>query len=245
MIGILIVNLNNKELTRNCLESLRKQSNKKFEIYLYDQNSDEDGTDEFLSECTAKLGVNKVIKNETNVPLNHLWSDFKNLCHHKYLCFLNNDVVVSKYFVEDNINILNKDRKAGIVIHVTNNPDFLKSEPVLKYALLEPPFYQGWDFTIRRDLMPEIPKGLKVFCGDDYIFAKVYATGYKIAMVFSSPIIHYKEKTRAMVPNIHEIQTSDTAFFRTLLSTENLRQINLIFDCGLSKRFPTEGMKLK
>jgi len=242
MIGVLIVNYNNIELTKNCIESLDKQNNKKFEIYLFDQNSDEVGTSEFLTQCEEKKI--KVFKNSENVPLNHLWNDFKNICPHRMLCFLNNDVVLSKTFIDDTTNVFNTNSKVGIVIHVTNNPQYLKAEKTLKYAILEPAFYQGWDFTIKRSLMPEIPKELKIFAGDDYIFAKVNSLGYKVAMVFSSPIIHYKERTRKLINNINEIQQSDTAHFYNLLKSENLKQVNHIFDSGLSLKYPTENMKL-
>lgn len=241
-VGILIVNLNNLELTRNCIESIQKQINKNYRIYLFDQNSTEKNTSEFLNEC-SKNNINVYINSE-NVPLNYIWSDFKNICDCEYLCFLNNDVIVGNTFIDDTIKILDTNIDVGAVIHVTNNPNYIKSECNLKYKIFDVPRYQGWDFTIRRDLMPIIPKSLQIFGGDDYIFAKLYTDGHKIAIALSSPIIHYKEKTRINILGIREIQNNDGLAFRKLIIDENLKQAYSTLDDGTCLKYPEKNFNL-
>ena len=114
----------------------------------------------------------------------------------------------------------------------------------LEYKVLYPPYYQGWDFTIRRNIIPKIPKQLKIFGGDDYIFAKIVQKGYNVALVYSSPIIHYKEKTRINIPNIKEIQEEDAMNFYKILYMENLKQINITTNVGLCKTRPEPNMKI-
>ena len=238
-VGVLVVNLNNIELTRGCLDSLSSQVNQNFKTYLIDQNSDEKGTDKFLKEYENKGVI--VHKNNTNVPLNHVWNEFKSKCNCDYLCYLNNDVVLSHFFIDDTIRILDSEPSVGAVIHVTNHHQYLKSGN-LNYKIMS--VYQGWDFTLRRDIIPTIPESLKVFGGDDYLFAKIRTAGYKTAMVYSSPIIHYKEKTRVNIPDIKQIQDNDKKVFGSLISTEGLKTMRHTVGAKICKKFPTNSMGL-
>jgi hypothetical protein len=243
MVGIIIVNLNQLKLTKNCIDDLKKQINQNFKIYLFDQNSSEIGTAEYLDECIKDNIL--VYKNTENVPLNYIWNNFKNICDYEYLCFLNNDVELSNTFIDDTIKILNNESTVGSVIHVTNNPYYLQSKNTLEYKIFnEMPLYQGWDFTLRRSIIPEIPRALQIFGGDDYIFAKINTMGYKIAIAYSSPIIHYKEKTRVNIPNIGIIQRNDALNFSELIRNERLRQIDSTMNHGISQKFPLPDMKL-
>jgi len=244
-LSILIVNLNNLDLTKNCIKSLELQINQNFKIYLFDQDSDEKGTELFLKECENNKNINiEVIRNNENIPLNHLWSNFKNLTNDNYLCFLNNDTILSNTFVDDTIKILDKEPTVGAVIHATNNPKYLKSLNILSYEVFKKPLYQGWDFTIRKNLIPEIPKSMLIFGGDDYIFAKLNTLGYKTAIAYSSPDIHFKEKTRVKISNIDKIQFNDGQIFRSLISDEKLIQIDSTLNHGYSFRIPLPNMSL-
>lgn len=241
-IGVVVVNLNQLELTRKCIYDLQQQINKNFEIYLYDQNSKELGTHDFMLECSS-LGIN-VIENEENIPLNYIWDNFKNICNCEYLCFLNNDTELSNKFIDDNINVFRVEPNVAFVIHVTNSPTYYITQNKLNYQILKPAYYQGWDFTIRRKLMPDIPKPLIIFGGDDYVFAKVIKGGYDVALVYSSPIIHHGSVTRATVANIGEIQNRDARYFYQVLAEEQLTQINITVNVGLCNRYPTPGIKI-
>lgn len=243
LVGILIVNLNNIELTKKCLESLDDQINKNYKIFLIDQNSNQPNTLEFLTECEKNKKIS-VIKNKENRPLNHIWNEFKHMCNAPYLCFLNNDTVLSNTFIDDTLKILDSEEKVGAVIHVTNNMKYVKSENTIKYEIFNKSLYQGWDFTVKRDLVPEIPKGMLIFGGDDYIFAKLNTLGYKVAIAYSSPIIHFKERTRVLIPNIGEIQKNDGMLFRKLVADEKLIQIDSTMNHGYCGKYPPKDIKL-
>lgn len=243
-VGILIVNLNNIELTKKCINSLKKQTNKNFKIFLVDQNSDEIDTDVFLNECHMYNDI-IVYKNHTNIPLNHVWNNFKYICDYEYLCYLNNDVIVSSNFIDDTINVLDNNKEIGVVIHVTNNTNYCQSSNVLNYTIPAPARYQGWDFTIKRELYPTIPEELLIFGGDDYIFAKLNTNNVKIGLIYSSPIIHFKEKTRCNIPNIRDIQIKDANNFWNIAKNENLVVAISTMDDNICFKYPPPNFQLK
>lgn len=192
---ILIVNLNNLEFTRSCINDLLNQDTKDFKITLIDQNSSETGTQEFLNTLNSK-GIN-VVLNVSNRPLNHVWNEFAANSTEDLLCFLNNDVVINSNFVSHLIEVFQCEPTVGIAVHSTNHPSFSAIHDKLIYRVVEPfKFMQGWDFTIRRDLYKPVPESIKIYCGDDYIFHNVYEQGYNLAYILSSPMIHLEGQSK-------------------------------------------------
>ena len=253
-IGVLVVNLNNLNFTKKCIRDLQEQTNQNFKIYLFDQNSDEEGTSEYLSECKEN-GI-RINQNCSNIPLIRIWNFFKDICNSDYLCFLNNDVELSNNFIDDTIQIFEKEPTVGIVVHITNNPKYLIAKKELEYRIFDKPLRQGWDFTIRRGIMPEIHPKLQLFYGDDYLFSKIDAMGYKVAIALSSPIIHYLSQTCVQIPNLNEIADQELLVYSKIMRTERLKAINST--CGkinknrkivsssdsLCKLKPEQGMKI-
>ena len=241
-IAILIVNLNNIEYTKKCINSLNNQTNKNFKVFLVDQNSDEIGTSEYLDECLNNNII--VIRNSDNFPLNHIWNNFKNLTNFKYLCFLNNDTILSSNYVDDTLKTFNDNIKIGIVIHVTNNNLHNKIKNKLEYIVLTEPMSQGWDFTIKREIYPDIPKELLIFGGDDYIFSKLCKYEYLVAMVYSSPIKHFKERTRCNINNIKEIQDNDKGNLYKIVANENLILTKSTTQNKICNKYPPKNFNL-
>lgn len=192
-LSILIVNINNLVYTRDVINDLFQQSCPSFYITLVDQNSIEKGTTEFLNTLSKEEVM--VVRNCRNEPLNYLWNKFHEHCQAPYLCFLNNDVRVPRNFVEDTLKIFELEPTVGAVIHATNHSCY-NSVTDLKYEILRNRYVQGWDFSIRREAYTPIPDSLKFFGGDDWIFTKLFAKGYKVACAISSPIIHYNAMSR-------------------------------------------------
>ena len=54
-IRVLVINLNNKSYTENCINSLLNQKFNDFKITLFDQNSSEIGTEEMLNFFKALI----------------------------------------------------------------------------------------------------------------------------------------------------------------------------------------------
>lgn len=184
---VLVVNINNLDFTKDCISDLKKQ-NVPFDLTVLDQGSSEEGTDEYLKGLENSC---RVIRNSFNMDLNRVWNNFYTENQNPYLCFLNNDVRIPSNFIEDNEKILDKEKKVGCVAHATNHLSYQKKTD-LKYIIPSKNYMQGWDFCMRREAYNLIPKNLRTFGGDDYLYVHLYRNGWKTAFVLSSPIIHYK-----------------------------------------------------
>jgi hypothetical protein len=193
-ISICIVNLNCLQDTKELIWDLNRQSFSNFTVTLYDQNSTEKGTTEFYQS----LRKNKytVIQNGENKPLNHIWNEFAEKCETKYMSYLNNDIRITRNYIEDTIFVLAKDTRVGIVVHATNNRKFSSAQSPTKYTLDSSRIKQGWEFSIAKEHWAPIPKPLKFYCGDDIIFDNIQSKQLKVGIVTSSPVIHKLSRTR-------------------------------------------------
>jgi GT2 family glycosyltransferase len=194
-IRVLVININNKDYTKNCINSLLNQKFKKFKITLFDQNSSEEGSEEMLNHFMS-LGVD-VIKSKINTPVNSVWNWFYENYNEDILCFLNNDVLIYDNFISDIINVFEKESNVGVVVHSTNHDSYTEKKEVTEYTVVEPKiFMQGWDFSIKRNVYTLVPTELKTYCGDDFIFHKLYEKGYDLAYITSSPMIHFEGQSK-------------------------------------------------
>lgn len=195
-IRVLVVNLNNREYTRSCINSLLNQKDINFKITLFDQNSNEEGTTEMLNYFT-KMNVD-VVRNTDNDPLNSVWNWFYLTYTEDILCFLNNDILIYDNFVSDIVNVFEKEPKVGVVVHSTNHDSYIDKKDVTEYVIVEPKKYlQGWDFSLRRELYTIIPEKLKTYCGDDYLYYHLYLKGYNLAYITSSPMVHFEGQSKS------------------------------------------------
>lgn len=196
-VAISIVNFNCLEHTKNLIMDLDRQTYGDYHVYLFDQNSEEDGTREFLEKMRVRPNYT-VIQNGYNKPLNHIWNDFAGsmTAASEFLCFLNNDIRIPSNFLFDTVNVLSRDGRIGIAIHATNNRDFSTATSPTRHIFETGQIKQGWEFTLRRSEWVEIPPILKFYCGDDFIFFKAFERQRRIGVITSSPIIHKLSQTR-------------------------------------------------
>ena len=207
-IHVLIVNLNQLNYTQRLVNDLLVQDGL-FDLTIFDQNSQEDGTDRYYNFLKTKWtleGCNlNIIRNTVNAPLNHVWNWFYEHASNDFLAFLNNDMEICNNFIKDAISIFEKEDKCGMIVHPTNNEKYTKLDK-LTYEITEEPFLQGWDFIMRRCLYESIPSEMKLYCGDDWLLNSVIRKGYYEFYDISSPIIHYLSKTisknRKVINNI-------------------------------------------
>jgi GT2 family glycosyltransferase len=195
-IRVLVINLNNKNYTKNCVNLLLNQTFNEFKITLFDQNSQEQGTDEMLDYFITK-NVD-VVKNKSNDPVNSVWNWFYKNHTEDILCFLNNDVLIYDNFISDIMHVFEKEFNVGIAVHSTNHNNFTTKKETTEYTIVEPKkFMQGWDFSIRRELFTLIPEELKTYCGDDFLFHNLYEKGFDLAYITSSPMIHFEGQSKS------------------------------------------------
>ena len=111
-ISVLIVNLNNLDYTKQCLDDLLNQDIV-FNLRLIDQNSSEIGTIDFFNgfftkhangEFHGKINFLEISNTGYNKPLNHLWNEYVKESNTEFVCLLNNDVRLSPNFLSSAIS---------------------------------------------------------------------------------------------------------------------------------------------
>lgn len=186
---VLVVNLDNLKFTKDCVNDLMRQSDMDFDLTVVDNASNELDTEIYM-DSLLNNGIN-VIKLTERMPLNHVWNQtFDDNEGAEYLCFLNNDVRVAHNYISTIKEAFACSPEVDIIGHVTNNPEYhVKDKLELKEFYRQ--MRQGWDYTIRRTAFVRIPDTLKVYFGDDWIYAQVYNSKRKAALILNSPMIHF------------------------------------------------------
>lgn len=202
-ISVLVVNLNNLDYTKNCINDLLNQDTL-FNLTIIDQNSSEEGTSKYLDELFkqhiegnfyGKIHVLSIFNTGYNKPLNHIWNEFVNDSDTEFICLLNNDVRLSPNFLSSSIELMDSRLDVGIISHTTNSNNYQSWSKTLEYVIPDSHYRQGWDMVFRKNLYVNIPEQLKFFYGDDFIFSKIYEQDYLAAYILNSPIIHYERST--------------------------------------------------
>lgn len=202
-ISVLVVNLNNLDYTKNCINDLLNQDTL-FNLTIIDQNSSEEGTSKYLDELFkqhiegdfyGKIHVLSIFNTGYNKPLNNIWNEFVNESDTEFICLLNNDVRLSPNFLSSSIELMDSRLDVGIISHTTNSKNYQSWSKTLEYVIPDSHYRQGWDMVFRKKLYVNIPEQLKFFYGDDFIFSKIYEQDYLAAYILNSPIIHFERST--------------------------------------------------
>lgn len=210
-LGILIVNRNHLKYTCDLLVDLANQTFQDFEVTIVDNGSTEANTKVTFDSLNYSF-IKGVEYTNANTPLNHLWNSFYLKNDYQFYSFLNNDLVLSTNYFKDTVDAFEKDDTIGCVAHSTNHLSYQTEKPELEYFTFSGKYRQGWDFTMRQKAYTLIPEQIHFFCGDDFVFEKLYSKGFKFAIITSSPIIHYQ----GMTPRIPGISNKDIQEYKKL-----------------------------
>lgn len=108
LVSISILNWNGKEMTVECLESLKKLKYKNYEVIVVDNGSD-DGSVEFLK----KIPGIKLVTHKENLGFTGGHNAAYKIMKGKYICLFNNDMVADPMWLTRLVEVLEKDPKAG------------------------------------------------------------------------------------------------------------------------------------
>ncbi len=111
---VTVLNYNEEDYTEACVNSLKKQSYKDFEIVVVDNASKEEG----LARLKKNLKGVKLIENEKNTGFVGGYNtgiEYSKKNGAKYAVIVNNDTVVDKDWLTELVKIAEKDSKVGIV----------------------------------------------------------------------------------------------------------------------------------
>lgn len=224
MISVLVVNLNNIELTRNCIDDLMMQDTE-FDLTIVDQNSYESKTNYFLSEfrnLSSPVKSITIIKNKFNKSLNSIWNEFVEDSKNEFICLLNNDVRLCPNFISSALDVFNIENEVGFINHVTNNSDFSTFSDNLEYVVINKPYRQGWDPIFRKSCYHRIPDDIKFFYGDDYIYSKLYSSGMKGAYILNSPIVHLWKQTTEDKGGVRDLTDDKSNYKKAIVNYKKL-----------------------
>ena len=120
-VSIIVVNFNQKQLTLNCLKSLKKITYPNYEIIFVDYNS-QDGSVEVITKMFPKV---RQVLNKNNSGYAGGNNAGIRQAKGRYLLILNNDTIETPGFIEPLVADLEKDPNLGIVqskIFIMDNP---------------------------------------------------------------------------------------------------------------------------
>lgn len=107
--SIIIINYNNKDFLKNCLNAVFNQTHKNFEVILADNNS----SDSSVSYVIKKYPSVKIIKNTENLGYGKAANQGIKVSNNDYVMILNPDVILEPDYLEKSIKKMEKDKKIG------------------------------------------------------------------------------------------------------------------------------------
>lgn len=125
-VSVIIPNWNGKSLIKNCLDSLKKQSYKNFEILVID-NGSTDGSVEFIKKSYPDVNLIELKENTGFAPAVNLGIK---ICTGLYMVLINNDTIVDKDCLRFLVKSAKKDKDIGMVaakILQMDNPKLIDS----------------------------------------------------------------------------------------------------------------------
>jgi GT2 family glycosyltransferase/predicted Zn-dependent protease len=115
LVSIIIVTYNNLFFTRETIKSVIKYSDIPYEIIVID-NASTDGSQDYLRNNTNL----KVILNDTNIGFAAACNQGISIAKGNYILLLNNDVIVTNFWLSRMLAYMSMDPAIGIVAPVTN-----------------------------------------------------------------------------------------------------------------------------
>lgn len=109
LVSVVILNWNGKEMTAACIKSLDKLKFKDFEIVVVDNGSG-DGSADYISKKFPKI---RLVKNKRNLGFAGGNNSALDFAKGKYICLLNNDMVVDPLWLTRLLSVMEKDKKIG------------------------------------------------------------------------------------------------------------------------------------
>jgi GT2 family glycosyltransferase len=143
-VSVIIANWNGRHLLAECLDSLKRQTFRDFEVIVVD-NGSADGSVDFLREKYSGFAV--VLPQEKNLGFGVANNIGIRLARGKYVALLNNDAVADERWLEELVKAAEADEKRRAASHLPQN----KQNVRLKLEGLEDRAYgggmPGWEAT--------------------------------------------------------------------------------------------------
>lgn len=110
LVSVIVLNWNRPHDTLKCIESIKKQTYKKFEIIIVDNGSIDKSISILKKVKDIKLVINPINRGFTGGHIDGLSHSSG-----EYIFVLNNDAVVDENYIKNAVDILDKDEKIAVV----------------------------------------------------------------------------------------------------------------------------------
>lgn len=126
LVSIIIINFNGLNYLKDCFESLERINYPNWEAIVVDNGSN-DGSIEFLNRYRNFKSL-KVVRNSSNLGFAKPNNQGYRVAKGKYILLLNNDTKVNTDFLDKPVEILNNNKKIGVIqpkIFLMEKPGYL------------------------------------------------------------------------------------------------------------------------
>lgn len=136
IVSIVIPTYNQLQFTKECIESLYAYTKIPFELIIIINNKN-DGTVELLKELSKSNSNIKMILNNENIgfPISINQGIKESIA--EYVLILNNDVVVTEYWLETLLDITNNNKLIGIVGPISNEVSGVQKDKEANYKTID------------------------------------------------------------------------------------------------------------
>lgn len=192
---IIIPIWNQLELTKNCLESIKRFTDSPYRLILIDNGSNPEIND-YLVALKSDPSLNVIlISNRENLGWVKAINQGLQVADAEFVCFQNNDIEVSRGWLKGLIDIALFDKTIGIVNPAWEKTPRTKKNP--NYTELD--YCRGFCMLVKKEVINKIG-GLDEVFGmgyyDDWDFSlKAISAGYKCVRANNVNVIHHKEKS--------------------------------------------------
>lgn len=198
-VSLVIPVYNQLDYTRQCLESIARCTEPPYELIIVD-NASTDGTQDFLRDVKAT-----VITNRQNLGCAKAWNQGVRASHGDVIGILNNDIVVTKGWIEGLLNFMAK-ADHGIVSpaaregHLNYDLDAYAIEFTRSCQAAARAELYGACLVIKRDVFDRVGLFDEAFayggCEDIDFFWRAQAAGFSVGMTGSVLIHHFSMVTQ-------------------------------------------------
>lgn len=135
-VSIIILTYNGVEYTKQFYNSLIETTNLDYELVIVD-NSSTDGTKEFIKSISLNNKNVKAIFNDYNLGFPAAVNQGLQCTQSKYILIANNDIILTKNWLERLIQVAESDKRIGIVGPISNEVSGLQKDNKVNYKTID------------------------------------------------------------------------------------------------------------
>lgn len=221
-ISIIILNWNGKDLTRNCLNSVKKHTKyKNYEIIVLDQGS-KDGSIKMLEK---KFPYVKLIKNKTNVGFGKGSNQVMKIAKGDYFFLLSNDTLVTSGWLENTVKIMEFNNRIASIGSTLISPNEVNYQQKAKD--IEKDTVCGAAMLMRRKAIERVgffdTKNFSPAYGEETDWNyRARRAGYKIVETKRSIVAHIGSVTAKRLPNTNQYILLNTHRLKAMLYNDSM-----------------------